>query len=395
MPEPTKFSSVRRTLVRSVYAETLLENFFVAAVVSVLAIRLYLQLSGYPRITIGGLHISHVMMGGLGMMVALVILLGFLNRTARDFAAIIGGIGFGVFIDELGKFITRDNDYFYEPTIALIYIAFVLLFYFIRTIARRQVLSREERLANVFEIARQAALNGLTPEESQLALILLEGEHDATARNLRAILAQTPPAGSSRTLLTRLKELLNRFYEHVTASRWFAGATVAFFAIVAISSLSSLVAIVYWSWALGLWTGGGVLILGALFWSRQTRVRYLNIGVTVAIVTISILLTWAILGRLKQTPLSLLDWAQLVFPTLSGAIIVMGLLLMPVSRLRAYQMFRRAILTSIFLTQVLSFYAQQFLALAGLIVNIMILLALRYMISHEEAKSQANSPDLE
>ena len=51
-------------------------------------------------------------------------------------------------------------------------------------------------------------------------------------------------------------------------------------------------------------------------------------------------------------------------------------------------MFRRAILVSIFFTQVLSFYEQQFLALLGLILDILILIALRYMITHEDIKGK-------
>ncbi|QQS18516.1 hypothetical protein IPL68_00120 [Candidatus Saccharibacteria bacterium] len=43
--------------------------------------------------------------------------------------AFLGGVGFGVFIDEIGKLITRDNNYFYRPAIGIIYAIFVGLFY--------------------------------------------------------------------------------------------------------------------------------------------------------------------------------------------------------------------------------------------------------------------------
>ena len=39
----------------------------------------------------------------------------------------MGGLGFGLFIDKLAKFITSDNNYFFRPAIALIYAIFVLL----------------------------------------------------------------------------------------------------------------------------------------------------------------------------------------------------------------------------------------------------------------------------
>ena len=52
-------------------------------------------------------------------------------------------------------------------------------------------------------------------------------------------------------------------------------------------------------------------------------------------------------------------------------------------------MFRWAILVSIFFTQVLAFYEQQFLALLGLILDVLILIALRYMITHEDIKGKS------
>lgn len=48
-----------------------------------------------------------------------------------------------------------------------------------------------------------------------------------------------------------------------------------------------------------------------------------------------------------------------------------------------------AILVSIFFTQVLSFYEEQFLALLGLILDILVLGALRYMITHEDTRKRS------
>ena len=54
--------------------------FLVAGVASILAIRVYLILTGYPQLGGGGLHIAHMLWGGLLMLVALILMLAFLGR---------------------------------------------------------------------------------------------------------------------------------------------------------------------------------------------------------------------------------------------------------------------------------------------------------------------------
>src|SRR5256886_16802432 len=99
----------------------LLDTFLVAAIATVIVIRIFLEATGYPQLGGGGLHIAHVLWGGLGMLVAIVLLLLYLSPTTRLVAAIVGGAGFGAFVDELGKFVTSDNDYFFKPTAAILY----------------------------------------------------------------------------------------------------------------------------------------------------------------------------------------------------------------------------------------------------------------------------------
>src|SRR5690606_16484362 len=53
------------------------------------------------------------------------------------FAALLGGIGFGLFIDEVGKFVTQDNNYFYEPAAGIMYVTFLLIWFISRLIIVR------------------------------------------------------------------------------------------------------------------------------------------------------------------------------------------------------------------------------------------------------------------
>jgi len=387
----SRFLTRPSMFVRSIYAETLLEDFFVSAVASVLAIRSYLTITGFPQLGFGSLHIAHIIWGGFFMLIALVILLAFLDHRSKRIAAVLGGIGFGTFIDELGKFITRDNDYFFQPAVALIYVIFVLIFFTIRAIGRRRYLSNQERQTNVIDIIKQGSLVGLDQEEQANAMKLLEGCDASPVRdNLGTILRniQVVPLRSSGPR-ARFQEELDRFYKWAASRWWFSGIIITFFTLTAVTSVSAVVAVIEWSWGLILWVAAGVVILAVLVWSRQVRTGYLNLIISVGIVIVSILISWAIVGNLKGMPRSIIDWAQFVFPGISGILIAMGILTLIRSRLQAYLMFRWAVLVSIFFTQVLSFYEQQFLALLGLVLNILILIALRYMIAHEDIKSKS------
>ena len=104
---------------------------------SITLTRAFLYLTGYPQIGNSELHISHLLWGGLLMFAALLILLLYSNRWIQTLAAIMSGIGIGLFIDEVGKFITQTNDYFYPAAAPIIY-SFFLLTLLLLMIARNR-----------------------------------------------------------------------------------------------------------------------------------------------------------------------------------------------------------------------------------------------------------------
>lgn len=113
-----------------------LEVLFLSSVMTILVTRFFLHLTGYPQVGGEGLHIAHMLWGGLLMLAAIILLLLFRLTVFLHLASLVGGIGFGLFIDELGKFITSDNNYFFEPTAAILYILFVLLFFVFRFLGK-------------------------------------------------------------------------------------------------------------------------------------------------------------------------------------------------------------------------------------------------------------------
>ena len=113
-----------------------IDTFVVSGVVTILVTRSYLSITNYPQISSESLHIAHVLFGGLFLVVALLLAI-LSDRPNKLFVALLGGIGFGLFIDEVGKFVTKDNDYFYEPSVGIMYICFLLIWFVSRLLIVR------------------------------------------------------------------------------------------------------------------------------------------------------------------------------------------------------------------------------------------------------------------
>ncbi len=377
---------------RSIYGEDLLENFLISAVGAVLLVRLFLSVTGYPQLGGESLHIAHMLWGGLLMMVGLFMALGFLSHPAHEWAAVLGGLGFGVFIDEVGKFITRDNNYFFQPTVAIIYVTFILIYISIRTLFSYRPLADHENLANAFELMKQGSINGLDNEDEKAVLKILNGAkpEDPLILKLKEMLPYIHIVPSRKPhWLDRFKHYVDGYYQISLRRWWFPGAIVAFFAFTGVTGFSAVVTVISFPWNLVLAIAASLIILASFLQLWKSRIPNLQIPLTGGVLGVTMLVFWIVFINPAEASLPFADWALFVSSSISVILIIFGIVLMAHSRLRAYQMFHRAILVSILLTLVFAFYQYQFFALLGAFLNILILIALRYIIAQEKIKKNS------
>jgi hypothetical protein len=354
-------SAVRTFFIRNVEAWAYLEIFLVSAVAAILGIRVFLELTGYPRLGGARLHIAHMLWGGLLMLVAIVLLLGFLSKSSHRLASVIGGFGFGTFIDEIGKFVTRDNDYFFQPAVALMYITFIATYLAIHTIHTGREYSRQEYLINALREMEEVVLHDLDEEDKKRALLYLSQSDPAhpLVPSLERIVSATALAPRAKPgPFSLVKQRLQQMYRRFAALPLFASAVILFFVIkLALTALYTISLVFFWGFR---WEPGAFSRLVARVAERAQD-------------------------------LSFVDAAQLLSSVAAGAFILAGVLYIRTARLKAFQMFERSVLVSIFVTQVFSFYKEQFAALLGLAVNILILMAIRF-IQEQERLAAAGAP---
>ena len=280
------------------------------------------------------------------MIAALLVLLGYLGQRVRRAAAVVAGIGFGLFIDELGKFITSDNDYFFRPTIALIYVIFVLLFLWWRSLERHRTWSEETYLANALMLLQDTALHDLDPAEKYRLLQWLRGSGRLGTSLLgdaaRAVAQRPPDLADLGPIGVRLRWTRKRI-DRVLRARWTGRAAIA---VLLLRSLGSAVA-------------------------------------TLALV----------FGQGTPEPGGADDLPLLLAAVVSGALTLIGLVyLLLRSRLRALRWFKRSILASIFLTDLFTFYYQQLGAVADLAVDLVLLAIFEALIEVEHRRSARPEP---
>ena len=338
-------------VVRNVEFSRLFDSFFITAITTVLAVRFYLKLTGYPQIGSSTLHISHLLPGTIFLLIAFLVLLSSINRAVRDFSAIVAGIGFGLIWDELGKFITKNNNYFFHATPGLIYLTFVILYLLARYVMQRRF-SEGEYLANVLDLLKDGAVKDLDPHEYARAQELMThvSSHHSMYKPTMTLLEQVKPNAEREPMALERVVYAWQLPLHWLSKKWFFSKLVITIAVD--YGLASLAAAVF------LFTG-----------AASTDFSH-----------ISTLLQGDesdIIGGLS----ALISAAYTAFATYKYA---RG------DTRWAYRLFELALLVNIFIGQVVLFFKNQETALAWLAITLILLTNVK-LLAAESPKKLANT----
>ncbi len=314
---------LRWGLPRDAAASSHLAGFLVSTVATVLLVRAFLAAAGYPQIGGDGLHIAHVLWGGLLMALAFVLLLSFAGPVARPIGAVVGGIGFGLFVDEVGKFVTDDNDYFYEPTAALIYVVVVVLALLGEALHGRRPHHPSEHLAGAADQAVAGLAGGFTRRARAEARELLDRAGPVRgSREVGALLdVVEDDTAEIANPIDAIAGAVVRLTHRVVAARWVPWLTVGVLTVT------------------GLVTVGR----GVVAWLQGADVPF-----------------WIVVGLLVSAGVSV-------------AFAFRGLVVVWRDRWAGYVAFRRAVLVSLLVTQVFLFRIAEWSATGGLLADLAVL----------------------
>jgi len=336
-------------------AERYLMVTLVAFAGSVLLTRLFLWLTGYPQLGGNGLHIAHVLWGGLLLFLASILPLVFANRWAYSLGALLSGIGVGLFIDEVGKFITQNNDYFYPPAAPIIYAFFLLTALLYLRIKRPEPRDVRSELYRALDMMEEVLDHDLDPHErSQMRKLLRDVRRQAGNNNLGRLADALLEFIDSKELVivmpytspwARLNRLIWRAESWLTERRLRLG-------LIAVSGVVGAAML------LDLLTNLGIYLLPSVdangsFWvtlARYSRIE-LTPGVTYGLLALRVLLQGVI-----------------------GACLVVTAALLLIGRTRrAIGLGTITLLVALTVFDLLLFYFNQFLAVSSAIYHLVLL----------------------
>ncbi|KQY25228.1 hypothetical protein ASD16_07290 [Cellulomonas sp. Root485] len=314
---------LRLGLPRDPASSSHITGFLVTTLATVIVTRLLLGLTGFPQLGGGGVHISHVLWGGLLMALAFIGLMSYIGPVVRRVAVLVAGVGFGLFIDEVGKFVTSDYDYFWEPTAALIYLVVIGLGLFADVLQRRHPRDPAEYLAAAADQAVAGLAGGFSERERTRARWYLSRAGDV------------PGADEVRALLDTVEHDADEVPDPIGAtSRW---------------------------------------VVAASRWLVRARwVPWVTVAVLVA--TSVVTLARGIYGWTASDDQPVWLVAGILLSGLaSTAFAVVGLVRVRRDREAGYRWFRRAVLVALLVTQIFLFRLSPWDATIGLLVDLVIL----------------------
>jgi hypothetical protein len=210
------------------------------------------------------------------------------------------------------------------------------LFLGFRAIERRS-LSSDELLVNAADMLREVILGGATRAEVVRARRLLDrsGFEGPLADGLRAAIDSASRATERPSRIAAVAAFAWRTYDRLLEWPWFHRAIWIIFVVQAVVGLIAAIAV---GWAT------------------------VHTGVP---------------------PLQL---STLTASSISLGLVLIGVIRLPTSRLDAYRWFERGVLVSVLITQVLIFWQDQLTGLGGLVWDLALLSALRFLEKQEEAR---------
>lgn len=159
--------------VRQQAADSFLILLIASFAITVIVVRMLLELTGYPQVGDSVFHIAHLLWGGLLLFVAVVMILLWANHWVLWASALGAGIGVGLFIDEVGKFITQSNDYFFPLAFPIIYAFLLVCVWLYVRVRRSRPHDNRTLLYHALEDLKQVLDHDLDPfEHVQLVNVL-------------------------------------------------------------------------------------------------------------------------------------------------------------------------------------------------------------------------------
>lgn len=213
---------------------------------TVIIVRLLLELSGYPQIGDNTYHLAHLLWGGLLLFLGLLLLLLVSNRWVIWVVAVMGGAGVGLFIDEVGKFITQSNDYFFPLAFPIIYAFMLVCVWIYLRIRRHRPSDTRTLLYHALDDLKQVLDNDLDPfEHTELLETLDRVGATATDSNERLlalhlrqfVTSQEVRLASSPQWIEQTGERIRFWLAHHPSRKVLKGLLVIGFSLMVVQTL--------------------------------------------------------------------------------------------------------------------------------------------------------------